>query len=681
MSYYIAYDGIDLSNTVGIRNIEMPLSPSMEHSSINVFERDGNIFNGSSYNNRQIKLTLLVHPTNEEYQTNPNIVSETVADIKRIFCVKEPRPLYLGDDSKYMMCVPTGEITANEIRYDAIELEITLIAYNPFWHSDIQNIVNNEDEKIFTVENESDVPVYPIMHIGLTKPTSFVQIENNGEKILIGGIPSVENDTILANESILVDEMESTSGWVATSAPIDPKRTTGGNITTTADGFGLCVSSLPSGSDGSWKGACYKKQLTDNVKDFQVRVRMEHASTGQSGDPSKPYSNDSSGGTTTGKTTYYKVTASGGLRLRKKASTNSTKLCTIPKGTKLYPTSISNGWAKVTYNGKTGYCSTKYLKKYTSDSTSTSSEVNMVVTHGVNIRSSASSKSTIKGYIPAGNVVRVNPTKKNGYYKMVKSFNGAKGYVYADYLVKGSKYEVDYEVEPETSDDKTGCCSVYGFSSNNVQLFKLELVDDNEYYEFTYPRITKNGKDFLVDKTVAPDPKTITTYDGDSKKVETILSGAYGDWNDMYGELYIERVDNQWSAYVQRIKDGEIVKEIKSKTVIDTTNSDEELSYLVIYMGSTQELEKCSDMCVSFIEVKTATQIDKELEFNFQEMTEGDIITIDCSVPSVYLNDVECPSLVDVGSSFFALDTGENTIKIASDDNPNVDILWNNKYL
>jgi hypothetical protein len=264
---------------------------------------------------------------------------------------------------------------------------------------------------------------------------------------------------------------------------------------------------------------------------------------------------------------------------------------------------------------------------------------------------------------------------------MVKSFNGANGYVAVKYLVKANEYSVDYEVMPETSDDKTGVCELYGFSSTNIQLFKLSLADTNEYYEFTHPVITKNGKEFLVDKTVAPDPKTVTTYDGDSKKVETILSGSYGSWNDMYGELYIERVNDQWYAYVQRIKNGEIVKEIKSKTVIDTTNKDEQLSYLVIYMGSTQELEKCSDMCVSFIEVKTATQIDKELEFNFQEMEEGDIITIDNSIPMVYLNDVECPSLVDVGSSFFSLETGENTIKIASDDTPNVDILWNNKYL
>ena len=54
----------------------------------------------------------------------------------------------------------------------------------------------------------------------------------------------------------------------------------------------------------------------------------------------------------------------------------------------------------------------------------------------------------------------------------------------------------------------TGVLELYGFSANNTQLFKLSMIDDNEYYEFTYPLIKKNGEDFLIDKTIAPAPKT-----------------------------------------------------------------------------------------------------------------------------------------------------------------------------
>ena len=682
--YFIKYNEIDLTNTVKVRDLEIPCLPNIEHSTINVFERRGNVYNGGSYNNRDIKLVLIIQKdTVEEY-------NEAVNDVKHTFYTTNECKLYCGDEHLYIWCVPVDDIIITELGRNTAECEINLVAYDPYWYSDEQEVVNNEDAKTFTVENKSDVSVSPIINIGFTKDTTFVQVENKntGEKILIGGKPSKEGTTIKANATVLSDEMESTTGWVSTSAPIDKDRGTGGTIANTSNGNGICIGTLGSG-DSIWKGACYKKNLSTAIKDFKVRVRMSHNSSGTNGDPEKPYENNSEVVTSGTKVTYYKVNTKSGLNLRKTASTKGTKLCTMPNGTKLYPTSISKGWAKVTYNGKTGYCSTSYLKKCVSDSTVTTTYCNYVVVKGSNIRSSASSSSAIKGYAPAGSVIRVKmsplyPTSgdnKEKYFQMSKAFNGAKGYIYADNLVKASEYSVDYDYELNTADDKTGIVEVYGFSSNNVQLFKLSMNDDNEWYEFTYPRITKNGKEFLVDKTTAPEPKKVTNYDSNSKNVEKILSGKYGSWNEFYGELYIERVNNKWYAYVQKIKDGNVVKTIKSKTVTDTTNKNEKLSYIVIYLGTSGSQEKCSDMAVSFVNVKTATEIDNTVTYNFQEMEEGDILTIDNSIPEVRLNDVEVNELIDIGSQFFDLEVGENTIKVTSDDKPNVDVLWNNKYL
>lgn len=58
--------------------------------------------------------------------------------------------------------------------------------------------------------------------------------------------------------------------------------------------------------------------------------------------------------------TYY-VTTKAGLILRSSASTSSTKLCTMPYGTAIQVSSISNGWAKCSYSGKNGYCNTSYI--------------------------------------------------------------------------------------------------------------------------------------------------------------------------------------------------------------------------------------------------------------------------------------------------------------------------------
>ena len=686
--YYIKYNEIDLTDMVKMREVEIPSLPSIEHSSIDIFERDGGVYNGASYGTREIKLTFIIKPDNrDDYE-------QYVQDVKRAFYTKEEARLFCGDENLYIWCVPEGDVVITELGTGCAEGEVNLVSYDPYWYSVDQQAVNNNDKKKFTVENESDTNVYPIIQVGFTRDTTFLQIRNRdtNETILIGGIPEKEKSTIKKNTRVFKDTMETTSGWVNTSAPIDAGRSTGGTLSVTNDGKGLMCGNFGSASDGAvWHGACYKKSIDTPVKDFKVRIRMKHNSTGKNGDPSHPYQNETTPPISGSKKTYYKVTAKSGLRLRKSASTSSTKLLTIPYGTKLTGT-VTKGWLKTTYNGKTGYCYAEYIKDVTSDSTVTSKERNYVTMKSTAIRATASKKATNKKTIPAGTCIRCKydtkyPTTgkddvKGKFFELAKPYDGTTGYVWIDNLVQANEYEVDYDPDIETADDKLGVVELYGFSANNVQLFKLSMVDDNEFYEFTYPLIRKNGKDFLKDKTVAPEPKKVTTYNGDTKKVQSILSGKYGSWNEFYGELYIERIKNRWYAYVQKMKEGEPVKTIKAQPVTDKANQDEELSYIVIYFGTSGSTEKASGMAITDINVYTATKIEDNKEYNFQEFEAGDMLTIDNSIPAVYLNDEERNDLIDVGSSFFPLEPGDNYIKIASDDDvPNVDILWNNKYL
>ena len=686
--YYIKYNEIDLTDMVKVREVEIPSLPSIEHSSIDIFERDGGVYNGASYGTREIKLTFIIKPDNrDDYE-------QYVQDVKRAFYTKEEARLFCGDENLYIWCVPVDDMVITELGEGCAEGEVNLVSYDPYWYSVDQQAVNNNDKKKFTVENESDTNVYPVIQVGFTRDTTFFQIRNRdtNETILIGGVPEKEKSTIKKNTRVFKDTMETTSGWTNTSAPIDAGRSTGGTLSVTSDGKGLMCGNFGSASDGAvWHGACYKKSIDTPVKDFKVRIRMKHNSSGKNGDPSHPYQNETTPPISGSKSTHYKVTAKSGLRLRKSASTSSTKLLTIPYGTKLTGT-ITKGWLKTTYNGKTGYCYAEYIKDVTSDSTVTSKERNYVTMKSTAIRATASKKATNKKTIPAGKCIRVlydtkYPTTgkddvKGKFYKLAKPYDGTTGFVLIENLVQANEYTVDYEPEIETADDKLGVVELYGFSANNVQLFKLSMVDDNEFYEFTYPLIRKNGEDFLKDKTIAPEPKKVTTYNGDTKRVESILSGKYGSWNEFYGELYIERIKNRWYAYVQKIKDGQPGKKIKSKTVTDKANQDEELSYIVIYFGTTGNAEKASGMAITDINVYTATKIEDNKEYNFQEFEVGDILTIDNSIPAVYLNDEERNDLIDVGSSFFPLEPGDNYIKVASDDDvPNIDILWNNKYL
>ena len=446
------------------------------------------------------------------------------------------------------------------------------------------------------------------------------------------------------------------------------------------------------------------KNLNTAITNFKCRFRFTHNSTGSNGDPTHPYQNDSSSSSTTNtvvtsgsKKTYYIVAPSIGLNVRKGPGTSYAKICAMPQNTKVYPTEYKNGWAKVSYNGKTGWCDMNYLTPKVGDTTvittttGTVKECNYVVMKSTAIRNTPYKTAKNNKSIPAGTCIRVitnkkypetheNEDLKEIFYKLAKPYNGASGYVLIENLIPANDYEVDYDYELNTADDKTGIVEVYGYSSNNVQLFRLGMYDDNEYFEFTHPIIRKNNADFLVDKTVVPNPKNITKYENDTKKVERILSGRLGDWNEFYGELYIERINNKWYAYVTKLNDGKVTKEIKSKSVTDEKNKDEKLAYLVLYIGTTGDAEKSSGMSVSYINIKSEDDVPT-VTYNPLEFEAGDILTIDNSIPSVRLNDVEHNELIDVGSAFFKLEPGENTIKAASDDTPNIDVLWHDKRL
>lgn len=56
------------------------------------------------------------------------------------------------------------------------------------------------------------------------------------------------------------------------------------------------------------------------------------------------------------------VIADGGVNFRTAKSTSSVKIAVIPKGAEIEAADAGNGWSQVKYNGRTGYCMSKYLQ-------------------------------------------------------------------------------------------------------------------------------------------------------------------------------------------------------------------------------------------------------------------------------------------------------------------------------
>lgn len=692
--YYIKYNEIDLTNVVKVREVEIPSLPSIKHSSIEVFERNGNIYNGASYNERSIRLVLLIQPT------DVNNYDMYINDVKRAFYTKEECRLFCGNENLFMWCIPTNDILITELSTYCAEIEVNLIAYDPYWYSTEQNIVNNNNNNTFTVDNQSDVEIYPTFSIGFMSNSTFIQLENKMTKqhILLGAIPSSEKETVIKNNSVFKDACVSLSGWVSTSAPIDSGRSGGGTLALGTNGYNLICGNFGStNSDTTWHGACYKKNLDTSLTDFRVKVNVSFNSYGVNGDPSNEFTyNDNESNIISGEikpilvvnvanaeifTTEFNAEVGDDATEEEKALLNKYKIGSISYGTTIENFSeSSSGWYRYLYNDHTyAYIKKTSVKIGYIDNRYTSTYCNYVVTSATALRNSPNKLYTNIRTLNAGTVIRIETTNKYGdnqFYKVVQPYQG---YVLVSDVIRASEYTIVYDREIDYADDKQGVIELYGYSENSTQLFKLSLCDDNKYYEFTYPTITKNGKDFLVDKTVAPNPKLKETRSDKGVTYTETRSGKYGGWNDFVGDLYIERINNVWYAYAYNKKGDKI---LKTKYVKDDTNSFEQLNYLVLYIGTNEGQDKTSAMSVNLIEITTENNaLDTEKEYNEVIFKQGDVLKIDTSVPTVYLNDIERNDLVDIGSQFSPIIQGVNEIKVTSGSTPNVDVIWGNKYL
>ena len=127
------------------------------------------------------------------------------------------------------------------------------------------------------------------------------------------------------------------------------------------------------------------------------------------------------------------------LVVRSSASTSGRKLGTLAQGAKVQVISSANGWAKISYGGKTGYVSTKYLSKGSSSSgsaTTATARTKGYVKTGTYVYQKASASSAKLCVLTKGTLVYV--VGKNGSFRKVQTTGGVTGYVKASALSKSA---------------------------------------------------------------------------------------------------------------------------------------------------------------------------------------------------------------------------------------------------
>lgn len=132
-------------------------------------------------------------------------------------------------------------------------------------------------------------------------------------------------------------------------------------------------------------------------------------------------------------TKTYVTTAN--LNIRSGPSTSSAIVVTVKQGTQLTSTAqAANGWLKVSYQGKTGYVSTQYVKESTGSSEpAPAPEASVyVATANLNVRTTASTSGAVTATLKAGTQLDVTAKAANGWLKI--TYQGKVGYVSGQYV-------------------------------------------------------------------------------------------------------------------------------------------------------------------------------------------------------------------------------------------------------
>ena len=123
-------------------------------------------------------------------------------------------------------------------------------------------------------------------------------------------------------------------------------------------------------------------------------------------------------------------TTGSSLRLRAEPSTNASVVTTLDKSVAVAILDDSvDGWYKIAYNGSTGYVSADYLNVDQDNVFTTYGRVN---SDGVNVRSDASTDSSVLTTIEEDAIVTVNGLV-DGWYDVTCEY-GTEGYIRSDFL-------------------------------------------------------------------------------------------------------------------------------------------------------------------------------------------------------------------------------------------------------
>jgi predicted phage tail component-like protein len=648
MAYFLKYKDIIVSEFAGfgVVTVEMPSIPERNIISKTINGRDGDIYFYNKNTSREITLTFNVRTKNADDYI------QTVDDLKNCFKNIEQSKLYIGTEDKYINAVVKtydySDVFISEKSFFG-KGTISFYCADPYFYKGDLKIYDELSTE--ELDNEGDVETYPKIAIEFSEESTFLQVDSDNGSILLGNYPRVGLENTTSEKTIIEEKCESLSAWASTGNVVDEGAT--GDTLVINEAGRMFSPNITSTQDSGWHGACYRRNLPENTKNFEVTGYFLF------------YSDywDVNGGSSSTTSNQYKIVANPTLNIRSGRGTSYKKLGSIPYGKTVTVTDISGGWGKVTYNGITGYIYMTYTQKVSI------SNYNYRTTANLNMRSGRSTKYKILITIPKG--TSLNITDISGSWGKT-TYGGKTGYVYMSYVTKLATSSAITIIGKDTSDKaeentadsaKMGLLELYGFDSNNNKLFKCQLLDNNYYYKHTTPSMYIGSTRVLTDATSCPAPKTKTDEDGNKIKIDSGESGSA--WNHFYGNFNIKRVDGTWRVKVnKRDAQNNITKTLMLDNLANSKYPTGDLAYIVIYMAGYGSYP-IQNMAMNMLYVTNHTPETPE-EYNEIIFEPGDIVNIDCENNTVIKNGENFMQHLDIGSTFFPLSPGKNDISVST---------------
>lgn len=617
MAYVVTFGDNKLSDYCTILNVKRSVLPNRSNFSKQIPTMNGSYFTGSKYSERIITLEAAIFATKkEEYALK-------VGKLAEILDVKSPTQLII-DDEPYKMyyAVLDGSTDLSKFAQTG-RVNLTFLCNDPLAYSMYWNTYEPSTSGIFTVESYGTADTYPLIDVDFRNKGCFFQLTNpQGQTVLIGQPKDSTKPSKPVTDVLVNDNCES-SGTVSalSESLLDSNRLVTGQYGVGHNGTGLVCTNFGTGQEGKWTGAAFRRNIGQNVGEFEVTVDLVFSSQGKNyvapkpeppvpqpkppTPPSKPPTNTTKPPAQSLGT--YKVVNCGGLYINRDANPNS-PLYPMAPGTLIYPTEIKNGWAKHTHsnpwNTFTGWSSMKYLQKV-----------------------SNSGKSLAKA-----------------------------------------------DVREIYAEDQLGLIEIYGFDQNGAKLFKLEMSDTSEFYEYVDPKLYIGNSLVLHDGKNTPSPrKTSVTENGKTTQTE-MASGVFGDYNDFNGQLIIRKEKSStgkelWSCEVRKLVNGKFVRGMAtSNSLTNSAYPKGDLNYIGVFIGQHGTKPPTSVMAVTNIKVrKLNMKTDQTTTDNLQIFENGDHMQIDFASGLVTLNDEPILSKIDIGSEFFTIPSGRSQFIFKTD--------------